>query len=108
MTLIKQILFKQDRRAASCGSKECLVSYIDANGRSTFTEHCRGHLKSEYSDDVLGKFSDVIWHLTFLVVILRVLKIFLTQYSLYKLPCRKERKQSLKNGKTASDSNHEV
>lgn len=57
---------------------------------------------------VVGKLSDVIWHSAVLVSIVGVLKIFLTQYFLYKITVAKRSEiKFVRNGKTASFSNYE-
>lgn len=57
---------------------------------------------------IVEKLSDVIWHSAILVSVVGVLKIFLTQYFLYKITVAKKSEiKFVKNGKTASFSNYE-
>lgn len=57
---------------------------------------------------IVGKLSDVIWHSAILVSVVGLLKIFLTQYFLYKITVAKKSEiKFVKNGKTASYSNYQ-
>lgn len=57
---------------------------------------------------IVGKLSDVIWHSAILVSVVGLMKIFLTQYFLYKITVAKKSEIKLtKNEKTASYSNYE-
>lgn len=57
---------------------------------------------------IVGKLSDVIWHSAILVSLVGLMKIFLTQYFLYKITVAKKSEIKLtRNGKTASYSNYE-
>jgi hypothetical protein len=57
---------------------------------------------------IVGKLSDVIWHSAVLISIVGLLKIFLTQYFLYKITVAKKSEIKLtREGKTASYSNYE-
>ncbi|MCB9025457.1 MAG: hypothetical protein H6625_03995 [Bdellovibrionaceae bacterium] len=57
---------------------------------------------------VVENLSTVIWHSAILVSVVGVLKIFLTQYFLYKITVAKKSEiRFSKNGKTASYSNYE-
>ncbi len=57
---------------------------------------------------VVENLSTVIWHSAILVSVVGVLKIFLTQYFLYKITVAKKSEiRFSKNGKSASYSNYE-
>lgn len=57
---------------------------------------------------IVGKLSDVIWHSAILVSVVGLLKIFLTQYFLYKITVAKKSEiRFTKNEKSASYSNYE-
>lgn len=57
---------------------------------------------------IVGKLSDVIWHSAILVSVVGLMKIFLTQYFLYKITVAKKSEIKMtKNEKTASYSNYE-
>lgn len=57
---------------------------------------------------IVSKLSDVIWHSAVLIAVVGLLKIFLTQYFLYKITVAKKSEIRLtRNGKTASYSNYE-
>ncbi len=57
---------------------------------------------------IVGKLSDVIWHSAVLISIVGLLKIFLTQYFLYKITVAKKSEIKLtREGKSASYSNYE-
>lgn len=57
---------------------------------------------------IVGKLSDVIWHSAVLISVVGLLKIFLTQYFLYKITVAKKSEIKLtREGKTASYSNYE-
>lgn len=57
---------------------------------------------------IVGKLSDVIWHSAVLISIVGLLKIFLTQYFLYKITVAKKSEiKFTREGKSASYSNFE-
>jgi hypothetical protein len=57
---------------------------------------------------IVGKLSDVIWHSAVLISVVGLLKIFLTQYFLYKITVAKKSEIKLtREGKSASYSNYE-
>lgn len=57
---------------------------------------------------IVGKLSDVIWHSAVLISVVGLLKIFLTQYFLYKITVAKKSEiKFTKNEKSASYSNYE-
>ncbi len=57
---------------------------------------------------IVGKLSDVIWHSAVLISVIGVLKIFLTQYFLYKITVAKKSEiRFSREGKSASYSNYE-
>lgn len=57
---------------------------------------------------IVDKLSDVIWHSAILVSLVGLMKIFLTQYFLYKITVAKKSEIRItRNGKTASYSNYE-
>ncbi len=57
---------------------------------------------------IVGKLSDVIWSSAILVSVVGLLKIFLTQYFLYKITVAKKSEiRFTKNEKSASYSNYE-
>ena len=57
---------------------------------------------------IVGKLSDVIWHSAILVSVVGIIKLFLTQFFLYKITvAKKSELKFTKNGKSASYSNYE-
>lgn len=57
---------------------------------------------------IVGKLSDVIWHSAVLISVVGLLKIFLTQYFLYKITVAKKSEiKFTREGKSASYSNYE-
>lgn len=57
---------------------------------------------------IIERLGDIIWHSAILVSVVGVLKLFLTQYFLYKITVAKKSEiRFSKNGKSASYSNYE-
>lgn len=57
---------------------------------------------------IIGKLSDVIWHSAILISLVGLIKIFLTQYFLYKITVAKKSEiKFTREGKSASYSNYE-
>ncbi len=57
---------------------------------------------------IVGKLSDVIWHSAILISLVGLIKIFLTQYFLYKITVAKKSEiKFTREGKSASYSNYE-
>ena len=57
---------------------------------------------------IVGKLSDVIWHSAILISLVGLIKIFLTQYFLYKITVAKRSEiKFTREGKSASYSNYE-
>ena len=57
---------------------------------------------------IVGKLSDVIWHSAILISLVGLMKIFLTQFFLYKITVAKKSEiKFTKEGKSASYSNYE-
>lgn len=57
---------------------------------------------------IVGKLSDVIWHSAILISLVGLIKLFLTQYFLYKITVAKKSEiKFTREGKSASYSNYE-
>lgn len=57
---------------------------------------------------IVERLGDIIWHSAILVSVVGLLKLFLTQYFLYKITVAKKSEiRFSKNGKTASYSNYQ-